>query len=141
MKRQMINQEQLPFPSGIAAAETLRSLYSEGKEAMRKANALVVGLLVGGAFGLVKSLALLVETFPKTLLGRAAEFNQKFILIPDIIPFRIKVLANDLKIAGFGFEPGVLMIGAAGCGGSDTAAPAATVTVDQNNNDQNNDGN
>ncbi len=112
MKRQMINQEQLPFPSGIAAAETLRSLYSEGKEAMRKANALVVGLLVGGAFGLVKSLALLVETFPKTLLGMAAEFTQKFILIPDIIPFRIKVLANDLKIAGFGFEPGVLMIGA-----------------------------
>ncbi|HWI56694.1 MAG TPA: OPT/YSL family transporter, partial [Bacillota bacterium] len=28
MKRQMVNQEQLKFPSGIAAAETLRSLYS-----------------------------------------------------------------------------------------------------------------
>ena len=31
MKRQMINQEQLKFPSGIAAAETLRSLYSQGR--------------------------------------------------------------------------------------------------------------
>ncbi|MEI7850154.1 MAG: OPT/YSL family transporter, partial [Chloroflexota bacterium] len=30
MKRQMINVEQLRFPSGIAAAETLRSLYSKG---------------------------------------------------------------------------------------------------------------
>ena len=36
MKRQMINQEQLRFPSGTAAAETLRSLYSAGKEAMQK---------------------------------------------------------------------------------------------------------
>jgi uncharacterized oligopeptide transporter (OPT) family protein len=38
MKRQMINQEQLPFPSGIAAATTLRSLYSQGGEALKKAN-------------------------------------------------------------------------------------------------------
>ena len=30
MKRQMINIEQLRFPSGIAAAETLRSLHSRG---------------------------------------------------------------------------------------------------------------
>ena len=37
MKRQMINQEQLKFPSGIATAETLQSLYSKGGEAMQKA--------------------------------------------------------------------------------------------------------
>src|SRR5579884_2617303 len=37
MKRQMINHEQLPFPSGIAAAETLRSLYSQSKEAVQQA--------------------------------------------------------------------------------------------------------
>lgn len=30
MKRQMINREQLKFPSGIAAAETLRSLHASG---------------------------------------------------------------------------------------------------------------
>lgn len=40
MKRQMINQEQLKFPSGIAAAETLRSLHAAGGEAMLKATAL-----------------------------------------------------------------------------------------------------
>ncbi|MCX7647938.1 MAG: OPT/YSL family transporter, partial [Elusimicrobiales bacterium] len=33
MKRQMINVERLKFPSGIAAAETLKSLYSKGGEA------------------------------------------------------------------------------------------------------------
>jgi uncharacterized oligopeptide transporter (OPT) family protein len=40
MKRQMINVEQLRFPSGIAAAETLRALHSEGPSGMRSARAL-----------------------------------------------------------------------------------------------------
>src|SRR5437868_5133287 len=31
-KRQMINIEQLPYPSGIAAATTLKSLHAEGSE-------------------------------------------------------------------------------------------------------------
>jgi putative OPT family oligopeptide transporter len=46
MKRQMINIEQLRFPSGIAAAETLRALHSHGAKAARSAKALgVAGLL------------------------------------------------------------------------------------------------
>ena len=40
MKRQMINVEQLRFPSGIAAAETLRALHSVGDAAARSARAL-----------------------------------------------------------------------------------------------------
>src|SRR5437588_10580123 len=40
MKRQMINIEQLRFPSGIAAAETLRALHAEGSQGMRAAKAL-----------------------------------------------------------------------------------------------------
>jgi uncharacterized oligopeptide transporter (OPT) family protein len=40
MKRQMINVEQLRFPSGIAAAETLRALHSVGDKAARSARAL-----------------------------------------------------------------------------------------------------
>jgi putative OPT family oligopeptide transporter len=43
MKRQMINVEQLRFPSGIAAAETLRALHSKGEKGMRAARALGVG--------------------------------------------------------------------------------------------------
>ncbi len=46
MKRQMINIEQLRFPSGIAAAETLRALHSHGNKAARAAKALALaGLL------------------------------------------------------------------------------------------------
>jgi len=39
MKRQMINIEQLRFPSGVAAAETLRALHSTGEKGMRSARA------------------------------------------------------------------------------------------------------
>lgn len=42
MKRQMINTEQLRFPTGIAAAITLRTLYSEGAKAVRSARALTI---------------------------------------------------------------------------------------------------
>ncbi len=46
MKRQMINIEQLRFPSGVAAAETLKALHSHGEKGLRAAKALAVaGLL------------------------------------------------------------------------------------------------
>ncbi|KAA3605762.1 MAG: OPT family oligopeptide transporter [Planctomycetota bacterium] len=59
MKRNMINQERLKFPSGTAAAVTLQSLYSEGKEAGRKAKALFLAGIVGLATPLVKDLSFL----------------------------------------------------------------------------------
>ena len=46
MKRNMINRERLRFPSGIAAAVTLQSLYSEGVEAAKKGKALFYGALI-----------------------------------------------------------------------------------------------
>ena len=49
MKRQMINHEQLKFPSGTAAAETLKSLHSKGSEAVSKAR--ILGLC--GLFGAI----------------------------------------------------------------------------------------
>jgi len=42
MKRQMINVEQLRFPSGLAAAETLRALHSHGEKGMRAAKGLAI---------------------------------------------------------------------------------------------------
>ena len=42
MKRQMINIEQLRFPTGVASAETLRALYSKGTRAVKSARALTV---------------------------------------------------------------------------------------------------
>ncbi len=48
-KRQMINVEQLTFPSGIAAATTMRALHSEGGKAERQAKALFGAGLLGMA--------------------------------------------------------------------------------------------
>src|SRR5438874_783355 len=46
-KRQMINIEKLPYPTGIAAATTLRSIHTEGKEAGRQARTLYIAGLLG----------------------------------------------------------------------------------------------
>jgi len=46
MKRQMINTEQLRFPSGIAAAETLRALHSHGDKGARAARALSIAAIL-----------------------------------------------------------------------------------------------
>jgi OPT family oligopeptide transporter len=47
-KRQMINVEQLPFPTGMAAATTMRALHTKGDAASRQARALGITALVGG---------------------------------------------------------------------------------------------
>ena len=46
-KRQMINIEKLPFPTGTAAAITLRTLHTEGGEAAKQARALGLAGLLG----------------------------------------------------------------------------------------------
>jgi len=58
MKRNMINGERLRFPSGVAAAVTLQSLYSKGSEAVRKASALLYAALFGAAFPILLELPL-----------------------------------------------------------------------------------
>lgn len=49
MKRQMINVEQLRFPSGVAAAETLRALHSHGDKGLRAAKALGLAGVIAAA--------------------------------------------------------------------------------------------
>jgi putative OPT family oligopeptide transporter len=48
LKRQLINVDQLPFPSGIATAETLKSMHAAGDGAVTKARALFAAGAVGG---------------------------------------------------------------------------------------------
>ena len=73
MKRQMINIEQLRFPTGIAAAETLRSLHSEGGEAVQKARSLGIAGLFGGAVAWFRdgkpAIIPGMLTFPGSILG------------------------------------------------------------------------
>ena len=110
MKRQMINQEQLPFPSGIAAATTLRSLYSRGGDALRKAYALVAGLAIGVIVGVLNTAE---DQF--VALGRFFTFMRERLFnvhLPEQVPEQgFKLLAGK-PMVGFGFEPSVLLISA-----------------------------
>jgi uncharacterized oligopeptide transporter (OPT) family protein len=56
MKRSMINRERLRFPSGTAAAVLLRSLYSEGAEALAKVRALLWAGCIGALVPLLTGL-------------------------------------------------------------------------------------
>ena len=75
MKRQMINQENLRFPSGVAAAETLKSLYSESVESLQKAYALIAGLAAGLLLGLLN-----------TPEGAIKALDKFFAMVPIRIP-------------------------------------------------------
>ena len=114
MKRQLINYEQLKFPSGIAAAETLRSLYSRGVEALHKAYSLVIALVLGGLIGLLRTWGTLVEQFKQA--GRPQVWLEKLqavLHIPEEIAFRgiLNPLAYG-QMRGLAFEPSVLLIAA-----------------------------
>ncbi len=114
LKRQMLNYEQLKFPSGIAAAETLHSLYSHGKEAVRKAYALLIALIVGGLVGLLRTYEGLVIQLRDTGRPQAwLEQIHRAFHLPENIAFSSWM--NPLRtgqMAGFNFEPSVLLIGA-----------------------------
>jgi OPT family oligopeptide transporter len=115
MKRQMINHEQLPFPSGIAAAETLRSLCSHGAEALRKAYALLIGMGVGGIFGVLMNLGTVIQAFGTHWIGRAAtgmSHALEKVGFKELYPFPNRAIPTKAEWAGLGYEPGVLMIGA-----------------------------
>lgn len=114
MKRQLVNVEQLPFPTGTAAAETLRSLYDQGREALQKAYGLVVALGAGAVVGVLRSYGTLVGEMAKTPLRQAwLESLQKRLFIPEDIALGgfLNPLARG-QMAGLVFEPSVLLIGA-----------------------------
>ncbi len=94
MKRQMINIEQLKFPSGIAAAATLKSLHAKGEEASDKAR----GMAVAGVFG--AAIAFLRD---KGLWG----FN-----IPASLAFPGTLKGEPLSKWTFSFDMSALMIAA-----------------------------
>jgi putative OPT family oligopeptide transporter len=79
MKRQMINVEQLRFPSGIAAAETLRALHATGGSGLRSARALGwAGLIALVTKFWAEGLALVSGALAPLMIGTwIAAFNQR----------------------------------------------------------------
>ena len=93
LRRQMLLIQQLPFPSGIATAETVQEIYGEGQEAASR-----VRYLLGG--GTLSALAKLFSDFVYTLpqLGPA-------------IGLGTRLPAITTRSLGFVLDPSFLMIG------------------------------
>jgi uncharacterized oligopeptide transporter (OPT) family protein len=81
LKRNMINAEQLRFPTGVVCAETIRTMHSSGKEALAKARSLVgagviaatVKFIVECKLGILKKIPEWIP-FPGTLRGQPLPF-------------------------------------------------------------------
>lgn len=115
MKRNMINHEQLKFPSGIAAAETLRSLYSEGKESMQKAWALLIALAAGMFTALTRTYPDVVEVLQE--VGKAPSWLSKMVqnhfYVPSLVSFPSSWAGMaKYRLDSFGFEPSLLLVAA-----------------------------
>lgn len=111
MKRQQINHEQLPFPSGIAAAETLRSLYSASKEAILKAYVLVLGLASGLVIGFLR----VGDDVLEQVRGLRKLFEHiDFLRIPGDIHITAlnRLYPGGRLPQGMAFEPSALLIAA-----------------------------
>ena len=52
LRRQLLVVDKLPFPGGLACAETLKQMYSKGKEAMSRVRALGIGAALASAAAL-----------------------------------------------------------------------------------------
>jgi uncharacterized oligopeptide transporter (OPT) family protein len=107
MKRQMINHERLPFPSGTAAAETLRSLYSQSAAALRKAYVLVGGLAAGLVLGFFRAPPDVTDKVPFLKKGFAG-------IIPSDVPITAinRLYPAALQPTPFAFEPSALLVAA-----------------------------
>ena len=85
VKKKLINQERLRFPSGIACAETLRSLHGKGPEGTIQAKALGIGSAVGGVIALMRDgLHWFSETLPLfggLLMKRTVAFEPSLVMI------------------------------------------------------------
>ncbi len=100
LKRALINQERLRFPSSIASAETLKSLYATGgsKETRNKVATLLISLGLAALLGIVKQLPTLAAAFAETGKEKLADFCLRFACVPDAIG--LPEFLNPLKIWG-----------------------------------------
>jgi OPT family oligopeptide transporter len=106
MKRQMINIEKLRFPSGTAAAETLKSLYGAGAEAARKARALFATMGLGAIVAWLRD-AHGGDAHP------ILKALTKLSVIPSLIPIPgLKLRGLALTQWTISFEGSLIMVGA-----------------------------
>lgn len=112
MKRSMINQERLRFPSGVAAAVTLQSLYSEGKTALQKARSLFIAGGIALFMPLLKDLNIRHVLDAKGKLVRAALIpgsTKIFDWLPGVLVHGKRVALSEFNVK---LDHGLALVGA-----------------------------
>ncbi|MFM8952449.1 MAG: OPT family oligopeptide transporter [Planctomycetaceae bacterium] len=110
LKRQLINIDQLPFPSGIATAETLRSLHAGSAAAAAKGRSLFVAAIGGGLIALWRDL------LPQFTRLAAWAFPAEIPLLP------VAAARDWLTKYTIGFEGSLIMVAAGAIMGMRVAA-------------------
>jgi len=110
LKRQLINIDQLPFPSGIATAETLRSMHTAGGEAVVKARSLFAAGIIGAVVATWRDLFAAVKSLA-------------FYALPAELPFLPTAFCRDLLAKyTLGIEGSLIMLAAGAIMGLRVAA-------------------
>ena len=113
MKRQMINIEQLPFPAGIATAETLKSMHSSGGDALLKARALLTAGIVGVLIAFFKEGWITIAKLAGLVHGKVVPWWVDRLTLPEEIPFFPGKMGETLATRyTMGFEGSAIMMAA-----------------------------
>lgn len=96
IKRQLVNKEQLAFPTGTATAETLRALHAHGPESGNKAKLLGYASLVGAVVA----------------FWRDANFSWIPWRLPSVFPWPFTIRGKSAGDFTLGFEGSLMMLGA-----------------------------
>ena len=99
LRRQMIEIQRLPFPSGIATAETMREIYAQGKEASQRVRYLVGAGMVAAATKVT------VDVISRFAIGGTARLG------PSISLGAFGLPSLSTRSLGFVLDPSFLMIG------------------------------
>ena len=100
IRQQMLIRDQLPFPAGIATAETVKEIYGKGGEALARVKVLITA---GGIAGMVKLINDAIVTIPKVSIGWAFPVKGAF--------KQTGLSTVSLSNLGFVLDPSLLMVG------------------------------
>ena len=100
LRQQMLIRDRLPFPAGVATAETVREIYGKGGEALARVKVL---LTAGGIAGVMKIFNEAILPIPKMATGLAIPLKGAL--------SKTGVSTVSLSNLGFVLDPSLLMVG------------------------------
>ncbi|NMB99769.1 MAG: hypothetical protein GYA35_05745, partial [Thermoanaerobaculaceae bacterium] len=116
MKRQMIDVEDLKFPTGFATSEVLKGMYAKGEDALKKARGLFIALGIGVVIAWLRDGIIGYPMFVKGKILKSMGVWQWKKLLPSIPatfgPTSISIMSIPLSRLTLSFEGSFIMIGA-----------------------------